>query len=189
MNQLFISLLISFLSPSLEATEAKSSLVTSTSVWLFLLLAFHFCALWCNPVVCQTEARRCLMIPLFFFQTLIHWLFIFIFYFLMKPTHSVLQHIWWQCRSWGISLFLSLSYTHTFSAPAYFLHHNTSIHPGHCWVVVLSARAWRTQPLTYASPLWPSAVSVLFAVLRIYFGGQGHSSGLFLRVGVDKVLF
>lgn len=166
-----------------------------------------FTSLLCDvtPVVCQTKGRRCFMwslsLSLSFFPDL--YSFSFIYLFKTQTSHSVLRHSFSRHRmavweSGHITLFLSrslsffshslsLGYTHTHS-PC-FLHHNTSIHPGHCWVVVLSARAWRTQPLKYASPLWPGATTVLFAVLQIHLGGQGHRLWAFLEGGRRHVSF
>lgn len=148
-----------------------------------------------TPVVCQTEGRRCLMQPfffsLFFFPDSSSLAFIFIFIFKRStPTRccdTAFLSFGWQCRSQGMSPFLSLSHffslslcnTHTQSLfrPTSSIITPPSIHPGHCWVVVLSARAWRTQPLIYASPLWHSAAAVLFTVLHVYFGSQGQALG------------
>lgn len=96
-----------------------------------------------TPAVCQTEGRRCLMRPLIFFSRLFFTSFYFYFIFKRSPPtqccDTAFLSIAWQCRSQGISLFSfslvfsrSPSHAHTSSVSPCFLHHNTSIHPGHC---------------------------------------------------------
>lgn len=135
-------------------------------------------------MVCQTGGRRCLVWPLSlslsFFQALFfpHWLL----YSLNEahPLSTATQLFSASDGSVGVTLFFL-----TFSISPYFLHHNTSVHPsiypGHCWVAILSARSWRTQPLTYASPCWPSAAVVLILVLHAYLSGQGHAQLAFSK--------
>lgn len=130
----------------------------------------------------------------FIFSRLFCATFIFIWFEQIPPTRcrdTAFLCIKWWCRSLGhitcffFSFLVSLAFIHTIQISSCFLHHNTSVRPGHCWVVVLSARAWRTQPLIYASPLWPAATTVLFAVLQLYRtpSAQIRCSSLFCRVG------
>ena len=63
---LFISLLILFsFSMSLKATKAKSPLPFPSGYFCLMLFTSPLCDV--TPVVCQTEGRRCLMRPPFFF--------------------------------------------------------------------------------------------------------------------------
>lgn len=116
------------------------------------------------------------------------------------PTYSVLRHSFfqhplavWESGHVALSFFFPFFFVSfallqaqtLFFPPASSIITPPSIHPGHCWVVVLSARTWRTQPLTYASPLWPGATIVLFAVLQLYSTSvvRVRCSGLFFMVG------
>lgn len=194
---LFISLLILLLSlKTAKAKKKKKILITLPFPFgYFCCLLFSSALCDVTPVVCQTEGRRCLMRPLslsfFFFPDSYSVAFIFILFFSKwsPPT---------QCcdtaflSSVGVGpyhsfLFFSkypLSYTHahSLSLPASSIITPPSIQDtAESWL--LSAWAWRTQPLTYASPPWPSATTVLFAVLQIYLSGQGHRLWAFLRGG------
>lgn len=134
-----------FLSES-QGSQSKNPYNTSISVWLFFAACF-FASPLCDvtPVVCQTEGRRCLMRPLFFFfQTSLAFIFI-LFLNEAHPLSAATQLFSASDGSVGVgayhsflslifspSLSLSLLHAHTFSISPYFLHHNTSIHPGHC---------------------------------------------------------
>lgn len=161
---------------------------------IFTVAAFHSLLSDVTPVVCQTGGRRCLVWPLSPSLPLspplplslrLYFSLTALFFKWSPPTRccdTAFLGIGWQCGSRSFLLFFL-----TFSASPYFLHHNTSIHPsihpGHCWAALLSARSWRTRPLTHASPCWPAAAVVLLLVLHVYLGGQGQTQLLFLKGG------
>ena len=196
---LFISLLILFsFSMSLKATKAKSPLPFPFGYFCLMLFTSPLCDV--TPVVCQTEGRRCLMRPPFFFFHPDSSSLAFIFILFVNEAHplsAATQLFSASDGSVGVrayhsspSLSLSLCYMHTHSL---LLPTSSIITPPS---IQDTAESWCCQPepdaLSHshmrhlsgpAPPPCCSLSSTYTSLARV------TGSGLFWRVGGDEVLF